>query len=288
MDMLGEKKVNVWLYVSIVLIIYVIVNISVNTNKVCVETKDVVVVVNGEEITEGDIYNAFLDYRGGIIEFLIQDKALEQKAKELGVEITKEDVNNEFQNYKESFADEEEFREYLKDVNLTENGIKRNIYRELIIDSLRDKLGEDIEISEDEIKERYDYSYESYVNIDVDYVVVNNKDKLDEIYDYALENGVEGLEDKYKDHIDMINTEEGVRVFDHNFGEYVLNSKVGDVYKRGSDSDDSYLVIIIKDKKEDYEDLKDTIREQLVYEMSEVKFEEIVQGLINDIDVEYK
>ena len=288
MDMLGEKKVNVWLYISIVLIIYIIVNISVNTNKVCVETKDVVAVVNGDEITEGDVYNAFLDYRGGIIEFLIQDKALEQKAKELGVEITKEDVNNEFQNYKESFADEEEFREYLKDVNLTENGIKRNIYRELIIDSLRDKLGEDIEISEDEIKERYDYSYESYVNIDVDYVVVNNKDKLDEIYDYALENGVEGLEDKYKDHIDMINTEEGVRVFDNYFGEYVLNSKVGDVYKRGSESDDRYLVIIVKDKKEDYEDLKDTIREQLVYEMSEVKFEEIVQGLINDIDVEYK
>ena len=285
---MDERKINVWLYVSIVLIIYVIVNISVNTNKVCVETKDVVAVVNGDEITEGDVYNAFLDYRGGIIEFLIQDKALEQKAKELGVEITKEDVNNEFQNYKESFAGEEEFREYLKDVNLTENGIKRNIYRELIIDSLRDKLGEDIEISEDEIKERFDYSYESYVNIDIDYVVVNNKDKLDEIYDYVLENGVEGLEDKYKDHIDMINTDEGVRVFDNYFGEYVLNSKVGDVYKRGSDSDDSYLVIIIKDKKETYEDLKDTIREQLVYEISEAKFEELVQGLINDIDVEYK
>ena len=285
---MDERKINVWLYVSIVLIIYIIVNISVNTNKVCVETKDVVAVVNGDEITAGDVYNAFLDYRGGIIEFLIQDKALEQKAKELGVEITKEDVNNEFQNYKESFAGEEEFREYLKDVNLTENGIKRNIYRELIIDSLRDKLGEDIEISEDEIKERFDYSYESYVNIDIDYAVVNNKDKLDEIYDYALENGVEGLEDKYKDYIDMINTEEGVRVFDNYFGEYVLNSKVGDVYKRGSESDDSYLVIIIKDKKETYEDLKDTIREQLVHEIREVKFEELVQGLINDIDVEYK
>ena len=277
-----------YMYLSIILSIYTIINAFVGMNDIRIKGDDLVVDVNGESINEKQVYDSYKVYRGGIVDFVVQETLLEQGAKGLGVQVSVEDVDKECNNYKNQFENEKEFEEYLKSVNLSSDSINKNIYRDILVSRIKDKLKEDIKLDEKEIKEEFETNKEQYINMDVSYVVINNKDKYDEIFEYVSNNGIDNVKETYGDIIDVVNSMNGVGVYDETFGEYVINAKKDDIYKRSTEDESSILLIYVSEKRDTFEDLKENISQGIESVKVEEKFNEFLNELQTEAKIEYK
>ncbi len=134
-----------------------------------------VATVNGSEITASELderYESALPLFEGqglqvdgqeeeikrqVLTGLVNETILLQKAEEAGIEITDEEVDIQFNQVREQFPDEEQYQNQLSQNNLTEEGLKENIRRDLIIGKLISaEVGEPSPVTEEEVREYYD------------------------------------------------------------------------------------------------------------------------------------
>jgi peptidyl-prolyl cis-trans isomerase C len=114
----------------------------------------------GIDIKEGDMDRL----REDILEELISAELLYQESKKAGPGDLKEDVNKQFENIKNGFNSEEEFRKILKERGVTEKELRDDIEKGIYIKAFLDRdVYNDISITEAEKKEEYE----------------KNKDRLD-------------------------------------------------------------------------------------------------------------
>jgi|SRR5699024_1591778 len=88
------------------------------------------------------------------LEELIAQELVKQDAKEQGVEVSDEEVQTEFDNFKEE--NEEELQSYLDEFELTEETFKDQLFFSLVLDKYLDEQIEVDEVSDEEAKEMYD------------------------------------------------------------------------------------------------------------------------------------
>lgn len=140
------------------------------TDKEKIDEKTPVVNVNGDEIT-GAQYNPIytqlkmsmhkygqdvsdLDkLKEQTIEILIEQQIIEQDAAEKGLEVTKEEVQSEFDSIKEQSGDQ--LTAALDQYQLSEDDFKSQLGNDMITKKYIEKEF-DIEVTEDEVKEYYD------------------------------------------------------------------------------------------------------------------------------------
>ena len=97
------------------------------------------------------------------LERLIERKVLLQEAKDKGIEVREERIDRRLGELRERFASEEEFRQALREENLTEAKLRRRIEKDLMVSLLIDKEvrarirvgGEEIRLFFEENRERF-------------------------------------------------------------------------------------------------------------------------------------
>lgn len=253
-----------------------------------VSSGKVMAVVNGENITESQLDDYIELYKKGILETMVQDKLLEQAAKEKGVEITEEEVDTEVKTYIDSMESEEEFNKFIGERGITLDGFKLNVRQMKLRNKLIDKIKEEIEVNEDEIKKAYDSNKENFVVGTFNEIVVKNEEDSKEVKG-KLQEGTkaESLAEQMGDKILNVSTINDIGVTFGELGEALKGMKVGDVHIIRI-SEEQVAVYQLVERKEDFNELKEIIKENFKEEQKYIKYEEFIQDKSKNAKIEYK
>ncbi|SET19438.1 peptidylprolyl isomerase [Anaerobranca gottschalkii] len=147
----------------------------------CSTQKEVVAVINGREVTRGELQKylslSITLYSGQetfteaeerrYLDFLINEELLYLEGLRRGFTVTEEEIEEEYQDYKNFIIsyylnnDEKEFTKRLKRYKVTENDLREMAKRNLIITALFEDIEENIEpVTDEEVREFYDANVE--------------------------------------------------------------------------------------------------------------------------------
>lgn len=188
-------------FIGILLVTVLIFMLSGCINQ---ETKgEIVAKVNGDSIYKEDFDKDFNVYKKAVeskvgseiwkqleeeamrkfLDKLIIEQIISQKAKELGIEVTDKEVEEEIKNYINYFENEEKFKEFLKQSNITEEYFRKEIKKEMLISKYKEEVLKDVEISIDEAKKYYEDNIDLYrdYRVRARHILVKTEDEAKEI-----------------------------------------------------------------------------------------------------------
>jgi parvulin-like peptidyl-prolyl isomerase len=102
--------------------------------------------------------------RNQALQFLVQRAQFEQKAEELGVEVTDEDVEERLEQIKEQYFgdDEEKYAEQLEEQGLSDEQVRRDIRAQLVQEKIFEQVTADVEVTDEEVEEHYAENQDQY------------------------------------------------------------------------------------------------------------------------------
>ncbi len=138
--------------------------------------KDIAAKVNGEAIstealnqqleqlkkqypnmfTGADGEGRLLDFKQRLLDNIINQKLIEQAAKDKGIKISDADVQKQIDQLKTGFKDQAQFDEALKSAGMTVDGLKTQIRNQLVTQKLIESLSSNTKVSEADIQAYYD------------------------------------------------------------------------------------------------------------------------------------
>ena len=140
-----------------------------------IRDKDFVAEVNGDGILrkqfEAEVERNLTRYQGSggelppivqtriresVLRRMIDDKIIEQKAKDLGVRVTDEELDAKFKEYKERFRSQEDFDDHLERSGNTAENVRDDVKRNLLRDRVVEKLSGTVDVDDDELRRYYD------------------------------------------------------------------------------------------------------------------------------------
>jgi foldase protein PrsA len=118
--------------------------------------------------------------------YLVQEKELEQKGKDLGVQVTDADVDKQIQQIKKQYfgGSEKAFQAQLKQQGFTLPLLKIYQRGNLLSDKLYKKITADAKVTDAEIQKYYNENKTQYTKVesrDVRHILVNSKAKADDL-----------------------------------------------------------------------------------------------------------
>jgi parvulin-like peptidyl-prolyl isomerase len=98
------------------------------------------------------------------VQLLVQRAQFEQKATELGVQVTDKDVDERLKQIKEQYfgGDQKKYEEQLKEQGLTEEQVRRDLRANLIQEKLTAKVTSAIKVTDKEIEQHYKKNKDQY------------------------------------------------------------------------------------------------------------------------------
>jgi foldase protein PrsA len=138
--------------VSGVLAVALVATIAINYVKA--DARQVVATVNGEKVTQGELYtNLKQQYGTDSLDQLINQKLVQQAADKKKVTISDKKMNAEIKKIKAQFADEAAFKDSLKQYNMTLADLKTQLRTQLQLEGL---LADKIKVTDAEIATEFD------------------------------------------------------------------------------------------------------------------------------------
>jgi len=251
--------------------------------------KDIVAEVNGEVITKDEFYQELLKAGGKqLLDRLIEQKLIQQAAKEKGVTVSDQQVQEKLDEMKEQFGGEASFQLYMAQFGITEDLLKQDIRNQLLVEGI---LGPEIEISEEEMKSYFEENkamFDEPEQVRARHILVETEEKAQEVL-AKLERGesFESLARQYS-------TDEGTKdnggdlgyfgrgVMVAEFEEAAFSLKPGET-SRPVKTQYGYHIIKVEDYKEarpaEFEEKKEEIEEALRQEKVASKMEEWLSEL---------
>lgn len=149
-----------------------------------------VAIVNGETITKDDLYDLMYGEVGEpALEQIITDTLLNQEAKEAGITVTDEEVNEAVEerlaSVRSQFPSEEQFLAYLTQQGVTLEAIQEDLKKRLPTDLKIKKIIEpQIDLSDEKVAEHfkeYKLRYTEPESIKASHILVDSKEKAEGI-----------------------------------------------------------------------------------------------------------
>jgi parvulin-like peptidyl-prolyl isomerase len=94
--------------------------------------------------------------RESVLRRMIDDMMIAQKAKELKVAVTPEEMATKFQEYKSRFRTDQAFQDYLTRSKNTEEAMKQDLERNMLRDRVVENMSGTIDVTDDEINKYYE------------------------------------------------------------------------------------------------------------------------------------
>jgi parvulin-like peptidyl-prolyl isomerase len=131
--------------------------------------------------------------QGQAIQYLVQQSRYEQKAEDLDIEITDDEIAKRIEQIKKQYfgGNEKQWQQHLKTQALTAEQIEKDVRNQLISEKIYAKVTEGIKVTDPEISKYYDEhkkDYEVAESRDVRHILVAKKALADQLYT-QLQNG---------------------------------------------------------------------------------------------------
>ena len=141
--------------------------------------------VNNAEFPGADT-TEFKQLKASIVEYLVRAELFTQQAKELGVEVTEEEIDERVASIVESLGGQEEFDKLIKEQKLTTAQVREQLATALLAEQLEEEVGKSVTVSEDAARKYYDdadHKAEFVVadTVDARHVLVKTKAKALEV-----------------------------------------------------------------------------------------------------------
>lgn len=279
------------------IIVVAIISIMSLTLSACTKKEEgIVAKVNGEGITQEEFdreFNMFKDaykrqfgedvlsqetednrtlediLRENVLEKLIIERLISKEIEGMDIKISDEEIEEQFENYKNSLGGEEEYKKFLENNDFTEEFLKENIKKELLFQKHKEDFLDKTEISEEEKKKYFDANKDDLIQVRASHILVKTEEEGKAILK-KLEKGEEFASLAATESIDSATAIKGgdLGYFGKNenfvpeFKEAAFSLDVGQVSDLVK-SDFGYHIILIEDRKDSYEDLKDDIESTL-------------------------
>lgn len=253
----------------------------------------------GKDIWNEDIEGKkFIDVvKEQVLEKMILDKLILEEAAKLGIEVSEEEVNKEVEHIKEYFESDEKFKEFLASQNITEERFKEQVKKDLIIFKYKEKVVEDVKVSEEDIREYYDNNIKEFKNDQVraSHILLDTREEAEMVLQ-KIKNGEDfnKLAEEYsvdpsvksnKGDLGYFGYGEMVKPFEE--AAFALEAgEVSDIVK----TQFGYHIIKVHDKKivepTPFHEVKEDIKNMLLYNARETKYNQVVKELREKAEVE--
>ncbi len=319
----GDTLLVIGAIAAVIIIVVLIFNVDKLFPTDPLGQGDIVATVNGVEITLEQVQdevsrlpsvytdNPMIDeemLKDAVIEELIAKQLLIEKAESLWLTITDEDVREEINSLiEESGLTEEEFYEQMSEQEFSEEDLFTLMQEQLLINMvLQQEVYDTIEVSESDIINTYREYSDDLVELRASHILVCYDGKtgceeertneqaleiIDEVFE-KLSNGEEFslLAEEYSDGPsavfggDLGWFRKGQMVSE--FEDAVFALEIGQI-SEAVETDFGYHIIILEEKKDSYDDYKETIEEQLKTQLQAEALNTYVEELKTDAVIEY-
>lgn len=147
----SNSSTKVWMITSIVLLaalIYALIQPPFNNNSESVAT------VNGVSISKDKLFDKMIETGGlPILDTMIIEEILDQKAVEQGIKITSSDIDEEIGMFKLNFPTDEEWQAVLAQNGTTEDDLRKDLVIRL---QIRELLASKTDVTDEEISNFFD------------------------------------------------------------------------------------------------------------------------------------
>lgn len=284
------------------------------------DNSEVVAIVNGENITRGqldkrveqtaamngfDLSNPqmapYLEiFELQVLDSLVDEVLLKQEAEKLNIKVTKEEVDQEIDLYKSQFSSEKEYKEYFnKYLKMSDQDIRDILGNQVLFNALFDEITKDITSPQVDLKGYYNENKEQFYEpeqVKARHILLETKEEAEAIIKQIVE------EDKDMAELAVLkSTDPSAKVNEGDLGyftrgrmvepfeEAAFAMEIGEVSTEPVETIHGFHVIRVEDKKEakqlTFEEIKDELEENLIYEAKNQKFYEYMFDLREEAEI---
>jgi peptidyl-prolyl cis-trans isomerase C len=248
--------------------------------------------------------------RGQILESLINQELLYQSSKKNNIKVDQKTIDERYDSIKKRFKTEEEFKEAIANMNVTEATIRAQLEKGLAIDELlKKKVVKDLAVTEEESRNFYNENPEQFKQaeqVKASHILIKVQPTADEAKKTEARKKIESVQGKLKKGDEFADVAK-------EYSEGPSKSRGGDLgyFKRGQmvkpfedaafsmnvdqvsgvvETQFGYHIIKVTDKKpastSTYPEVKDQLQEQLKQQKTRQAVGEYVDGLRKDAKIE--
>ena len=221
-----------------------------------------------------------------ILEKLIVDELINQEIDNKKIAITDEELNNLYEQTIKNIGGQEQYEEFLKQQNITDDFIKDSNKKDYKQQKLEEAFYKDNKVTEEEIKDFYDANKERLIKYSLSQIMADNEEDAKKLYD-KLEAGEDFAELAKNESSDTYSAANGgnmgevqASTMPKEFLNAVSTTEIGS-YSKVFKSDMGYHIVKVDDKKDQLEDLRTEIEQTLKSQ----KFIEYMKDLRANADV---
>lgn len=242
-----------------------------------------------QELEEGLTVEDFL--KEELLFDMIHENILNKELNKLNMPVTEEDVDRAMNEYYISkLGGEEGYNEYLSKLGITDEYLRKEVYRGLMYQRHSDYFFEKVDLSDEIVKEYFENNKDSFVKVRASHILVKTEEEGNEVLE-RLKEGADFAELAATRSIDTQTSIKGGDLGYFTRGSMVEEYKdienaafsldVGEISGLIK-TDFGYHIVLVEDRMESFEDLKDEVIKALKYE----KYQEELDRLTKKADVE--
>ncbi len=147
-------------YIILVLVMVLALGITGCTTNEAAKNDEVVAKIGDVEITKDEFYDSLVEQYGEeSLNAMISDKIIEMEVKKANIEITQEDIDEEYGKMEDYYGGPEVLEQTMAQYNMSKEDMQENIKLNLAMKRL---VAEDVEVTDAEIEEFYAENAETF------------------------------------------------------------------------------------------------------------------------------
>ncbi|MDO4594148.1 MAG: peptidylprolyl isomerase [Tissierellia bacterium] len=255
-----------------------------------------VALVNGESISKDDYKNELNFYKSmmaaqqglkdSVVQMMVQDKLIKDDLAKNKIKVTKNEINDKFNELVKNMGGEEKFDKMLEDYDMSVDSYKDTVEKDLMYQKHKDWYKKEHKATEKDIETYFNDHKDELIEVKASHILVDDEKTAKEVKQ-KLDNG-EDFSDLAKEYSkDSANAENGGELgffkkseMAQEFADKAFDMKVGEISDPVK-TDFGYHIIKVEERKDNPKDLGDDLKDTV----NENKYKEYFQKLYDDSEI---
>lgn len=256
--------------------------------------------------------NVIEEFRKLKLEQLITNELLVQEAKNRGIEVSDQEMNNIFDQQVNALKQQNNLNDEQLEQAIQQQGFEsmqqykdmffENNMNGFLVNKLREEVVNEVSVSDEEAKEYYDNNTQQFETSEqkkVSHILFDEKEKAEEVLT-EINNGADFAE-MAREHSTGPTAENGGDLgfitaneqgLDRTFRDAAMNLSVGEVTSEPVETQFGFHLIKVTDSREagvrEFEEVKSQIKGQLRSQKQNQTFQDFVEGLREDAEIDIR